>query len=506
MPSPTREPSTYLSRPPGVPVDPDLREKALQVLLDPALTHVVELVAWADGDHVHAATARGEARVRRDDPAAPHEVLRGDDPLARQDPLALTPWAAEEAMPRPTGATQHFPHAGPRLASAFVDPARSPDLAVVHTDAHHWPERGGHLGEHGSLGVLQSRAPFLLSGAGVTQRGVLADSARTVDVMPTLAALAGVPAAELQGLDGRARTDLAAPQPVPAYVVGLLWDGANGQDLLHLAQTGELPAVARLLERGCALAGGAVAEFPSVTLANHTSALTGVGPGRHGIVNNEFFDRETQQAVVANGAATWHTACELLRPGVRTLWEVVATARPGVRTACVDDPVDRGATYSTFALVRATGSSDGAKGLGDRLPDARQDPHADQEWVRRNPDYAWSTQVDGMGLQQLLDLWSAPEGPPALTWCNTTLTDSAHHAGGPRSPQARAGLRDSDRRLGVWLDLVESLALLDRVTILLTADHGMAGGDPACTGDWDEALRAAGIPFRDEAYGWIYLG
>ena len=466
---------------------------------------------------MHAATARGEARVSRAHPAAPHEVLRGEDPLARQDPLALTPWEAEAAQPRPTGDTQHFPHAGPRLVSAFHDADRAPDLAVVHTDAHHWSERGGHLGEHGSLGVLQSRAPFLLSGAGVTARGVLADSARTVDVMPTLAALAGVPAGQLAGLDGRARLDLAAPQAEPAYVVGLLWDGANAQDLLHLAQRGDLPAVARLLDRGCALAGGAVAEFPSVTLANHTSALTGVGPGRHGIVNNEFYDRATGTAVVANGASTWHTACDLLRPGVRTLWEVVEAARahsaspttaaasPGTRTACVDEPVDRGATYSTFALVRSLSAADGAGSLGDHLPDPRADPHASQDWVAA-PDYAWSTQVDAMGLQQVLDLWGADDGPPALTWWNTTLTDSAHHGGGPRSAQSRAGLLDSDRRLGVWLDLVSSLGLLDRTTVLLTADHGMVAGDPGCRGDWDDALRAAGIPFRDEAYGWVYLG
>ena len=67
-------------------------------------------------------------------------------------------------------------------------------------------------------------------------------------------------------------------------------------------------------------------------------------------------------------------------------------------------------------------------------------------------------------------------------------------------------MRDSDRRLGVWLDVVEERGLLDEVVVLLTADHGMEGADPACTGDWDKALTAAGIPFRDEAYGFLYLG
>jgi arylsulfatase A-like enzyme len=67
-------------------------------------------------------------------------------------------------------------------------------------------------------------------------------------------------------------------------------------------------------------------------------------------------------------------------------------------------------------------------------------------------------------------------------------------------------MRDADRRLGVWLDLVEERGLLDDTVVLLTADHGSEGADPDCTGDWDGALRAAGVPFRDEAYGFLYLG
>ena len=61
--------------------------------------------------------------------------------------------------------------------------------------------------------------------------------------------------------------------------------------------------------------GGAIAEFPSVTLCNHTSALTGVGPGRHGVLANVFYDRVTGRRVVPNDATTWHRSAEWLRPG-----------------------------------------------------------------------------------------------------------------------------------------------------------------------------------------------
>jgi hypothetical protein len=444
----------------------DLLERALAVLLDPALAHVVDLVCWPAADGVHVADALGHVVLGRG-------VVSGRDPVADQDPLS----------------DSSYPFAQVRLESLFSE-VRAPDLVVVHTGAHHWPERGGHLGEHGSLNAVQSRAPLLLSGAGVTARGVLDRAIRTVDVGATLAVLAGGSCEDMDGTP----VDLAVP--TGGRVVGLLWDGAQCADLLHLAASGDLPNTARLLDRGCALRGGAIAEFPSVTLVNHTCALTGVGPGRHGIINNAYFDRELGEQVVPNSNTTWHRSMDWLRPGIETVFQRV----PG-RTACVNDPVDVGADYSTFDRIRSGG---GASAMLATLPDPAADPLTSKEFLA-DADYAWGSQVDGAGLVQVLELWSEPD-PPSLMWWNTTLTDSAHHAGGPCSPIARAGLRDADARLGVWLDLLEERGLLDSTTILLTADHGMEKADPSCTGDWDAALTAAGIPFRDEAYGFLYLG
>jgi hypothetical protein len=457
--------------------DIDLRARALEVLLDPALAHVVALVCWRDGDAVHVANSAGQVTVEPDSTTTP---VRGSDPLADQDPFS--------------DRTTAYPFPGPRLHSLFSDD-RAPDLAVVHTGAHWFVDQGGHPGEHGSLNGLQSRAPLLLSGARVTARGVVDRVARTVDVAATLAHLAGGTADDMDG------TPIDMATPGARHVVGLLWDGAPSAELLALAQRGDLPNVRRLLDRGCALRGGAVAEFPSVTLVNHTCALTGVGPGRHGIVNNAFFDRTTAEQVVPNSSASWHRAMDWLRPGVRTVFERLP---PDVLSACVNEPVDRGAGYSTFALVREAGLG-GTGSLSSMLPAAVDDAVATQQHVSASTDYAWATQVDASGLEQVLGLWRQAD-PPGFTWWNTTLTDSGHHAGGPGSPIARASLRDADARLGTWLDLVEERGLLEDTVVLLTADHGMEAADPGCTGDWDAALEAAGIAFRDEANGFLYLG
>ncbi len=148
----------------------------------------------------------------------------------------------------------------------------------------------------------------------------------------------------------------------------------------------------------------------------HECALRG-GPGRHGILGNVFFDRATGVRYLANDASTWHHACDLLRPGVRTVFE----ACRGLATASVNEPIDRGAGYSTSQLIRQAGPSDGARSMRSALPPPEGDPHATQEFVAGDADYAWSTQVDAFGLDQVVQVLEDPQGPPALLWWNTTL-------------------------------------------------------------------------------------
>ena len=298
------------------------REAVVKSLTTPDLAAVVDLVVWVEDDVAHAANHLGTVRLHDD---GTHEVLSGIDPVADEDPMAFLPYDAEVAGAGPRVSTDNaYPYAARRIRSLFGDPDRSPDVAVVHTPRHWFVDEGGHVGEHGSLDVIQSRAPLVLSGPGVRRLGVVDEHARLVDVAPTLAVLSGVPEEDLRdadgaALDGRALTAyLEAPEARRRpRVVGILWDGAHCGDLLHLAETGHLPGVARLLERGLALRGGAVAEFPSVTLTNHTSILTGVGPGRHGVLGNVYYDRALQERVVPNDAETWHRSAEWLRPGAR---------------------------------------------------------------------------------------------------------------------------------------------------------------------------------------------
>jgi phosphonoacetate hydrolase len=501
--------------PPVRTPDPRALDAAVAALTAEELAAVVDLVTYpviSEGERaVVVARHDGAVRLTAD---GDHDVLFGRDPVAHTDPMAFLPYDEEIAHPSPDNHANAYPEPGRRLLSFFADPDRSPDIAVVHTPRHFFPGTGGHRGEHGSLDVIQSRAPFLVSGAGVLPDGVVQDHALTVDVTPTLLLAAGVDAerhVDANGvpLDGVARTDLVTGG-AGRFVIGMLWDGAHCSDLLHLATTGELPGVTRLLERGTALAGGAVAEFPSVTLCNHTSLLTGVGPGRHGVLGNVYYDRELGSRVVPNDATTWHRSADWLRPGVATVFETLAAAKPGARTVCVNEAVDRGAHVSTMALIRASGDLRGAGGLDAALPPAESSAYLSDAAHLEDRYFRWATRVDEAGLMQMVAAWPSAGEAPRLTWWSQIVTDAGHHAGGPRSAIARDSLRDADRRLQAFLDHLDALGVTDDVTFLLTADHGFESADDSVTGSWTPALDAAlaplSMPYRDEGPGFVYLG
>jgi hypothetical protein len=488
-------------------------EAALEVLLDSALEPIVDMVCTARDGTYEALAHDGRVTFRRTADGAYERIsVSGNDPLGDQSTAKFAPLADELANPFPHRSDNAYPHAFDQIAQLFDAPA-APDLCVLHSAAHNWEDQGGHLGEHGSLGLVQARAPFVLAGKGVRRLGLVARSARLVDVAPTICALLGCaplgdgPTGEgayLAVQDGRALTDLLEPNERPRYVVGFLFDGTNANVLYDMAARGEAPNVARLVEMGVALGHGALASLPTVTLANHTSIITGAHPGHHGILNNAWYDRATEQQVITNSSATWPWSMQHLYGGVETIHHAVHRTWPDAFTASVNEPCDTGADYSTFDFFRS----------GDVPPiptDPFGLPNTTERFVRPSKDYSWSSVVDHMGVDQALGIvggsyrdTSYPT--PRFLWCNFTLTDAAMHEGGPYSEIAAASVRDSDGRIGAILAALEQAGVFDDCAFALMADHGMEQNDPGCRGDWDVALSAAGVEARDEAYGFLYFG
>jgi predicted AlkP superfamily pyrophosphatase or phosphodiesterase len=483
-------------------------DAALDVLLDTALEPIVDMVLTHRDGRYEALAPDGRVTFTRT-AAGDYERLavNGRDPLADQSTARFTDLADERAHTHPHRTENAYPHAFDQIAQLFDSPA-APDLCVVHSAAHNWEDQGGHLGEHGSLGIVQARAPFVLGGKGVRNLGVVPKAARMIDVAPTITALLGcAPLADgryLSAQDGVAHDDVLDPTEHPRHVIGFLFDGTNSNVLYDMAARGEAPNVARLIEMGAAFGQGAIASLPTVTLANHTTIITGAHPGHHGILNNAWFDRATEQQIITNSSATWPTCMQHLRPGVETIHDAVHRTWPDAFTASVNEPCDCRADYSTFDFFR--------RGEVPPIPkDPFGLPHTTERFVRPSKDYSWSSVVDHMGIDQALGIISGHYRDvsypmPRFMWCNFTLTDAAMHEGGPYSEIAAASVRDSDGRIGEVFAALEQAGVFDECAFALVADHGMEENDPTCRGDWDVELRAAGVHARDEAYGFLYFG
>src|SRR5438874_9503333 len=160
---------------------------ALEVLLDSALEPIVELVLVRDGDAVEAHAVDGHVRF---DAAGKVLESSGRNPLGDQSTDRFAGLPNELDALQPHRATNSYPFAYEQAVQLFDHPA-APDLCVIHTAAHNWADQGGHLGEHGSIGIVQARAPMVVGGKGVKKLGVIPRAARLVDTAPTIAALLG---------------------------------------------------------------------------------------------------------------------------------------------------------------------------------------------------------------------------------------------------------------------------------------------------------------------------
>jgi phosphonoacetate hydrolase len=483
-------------------------DEALGVLTDSALDPIVDMVLLARDGAYEARASDGTVRFRRDERGGFETLtVEGRDPLTDRSTTKFTSLPDEQAHRNPRRSENAYPHAFEQVAQLFDHPA-APDLCVIHSADHNWEDQGGHRGEHGSLGIVQARAPFVLAGPGVRRAGIVDRSARLIDVAPTILELLGVDAdrdgLHLRGQDGEVRADAIDTSGDRArHVVAFLFDGANTNVLYDMAARGEAPNVARLIENGTAYGHGAFAGLPSVTLANHTSILTGRLPGHHGVLHNAWFDRSTGEQVITNSSATWPWSMQHTFDGVDSVHAALRRARPTAFTASVDEPCDLGASWSTFDAFRRGEIPE---------PSAKQDlPNTTERFVRPNKDYRWSTIIDHAGVEQatgiLAGSFRGESFPlPTFLFCNFTLTDAAMHAGGPYSEIAAAAVRDTDGRMGEVIAAVERAGIAEHTVFVLVADHGMEETDPAVTGDWDVALRETNVTFRDEGYGFLYLG
>ena len=494
-----------LERPGGQGLDRNQEESGnraiLALLTDPGAAEHTDLVITHRDDAYEVWARRGMVRFERlsDEGRPQFRILEqvGDNPLAdqRHDRIAscAEELAAAAASGFPTDDPNQafiephqlsYPYAYERIAQLFDSPY-APDL-IISPKCYAF---GLQPGQHGALDVVQSRAPLAFAGPGV-RPGLYDDAPRHVDIAPTLCHMLGFPLIDgrdwsgrtagergvapdvyLQRQDGRVLDEILADgaRPERAYLV--IFDGLSNSELQWLLDHDD-PSIAntrRLLDRSARFRFGSTVNFPTITWPSHSALFTGAWCGHHDIVNPTYYDRAARQPLAPQGQAMMTET--FLGAGVETLYEAVHRVRgAGARTASIHEPQGRGADHAPLE-GRVLGPRDRLKALtaefaGAINPRWLADGH---EGVHRE------AMLDTRGVAQMLVLFDDPEhAPPVLTAHEFALTDGAGHEYGPHSDGLREAIAETDRRLGIVLDLLEAKGLLESTVFVFTADHGMA--------------------------------
>lgn len=479
-------------RPGGQGLDPNQYEsgdKTIAVLLSeqPAADQVDLVTTWRDGAY-EVWARRGMIRFKRfidERGNLSFEIVEqiGENPVANQDPYAVATIADEIAASRAGGFAGYdpnrafiephalsYPHAYERIAQLFDSP-RAPDL-MVSPKCYAY---GIQAGQHGALDVVQSRAPLAFAGPRI-KPGRYASAPRHVDIAPTIAHLAGLPAlggseVYLRRQDGRVLHEITTDGGAPARVYLILFDGLSHTELgYHLEhRADDIPNLAGLIARAAFFTHGSTVNFPSITWPSHSTILTGAWCGHHDIVNPTFYVRETRKVIPIQGdifEGEGHVA-----QGVETLYEAFKRAfGDGAITASIHEPQSRGADHATFER-RIVGDKQRLRELtAELIKDVS--PRWNDEG---HPDLHREEVVDARGIAQMHNLFNhCGDQPPVFVAHEFVLTDGVGHEYGPHHEVTREALRRTDARLGQVLRTLEERGLLDTTLFVFTADHGMA--------------------------------
>jgi len=209
-------------------------------------------------------------------------------------------------------------------------------------------------------------------------------------------------------------------------VILLSWDGVR-HDYPDL---GGLPGLERVSRYG-ARAERLVPGWPSNTFPGHVSIATGAWANRHGIVDNQFWDRE-RGAYSYEADASWLEA--------EPIW--IAAERQGLETG-------------TFFWVGS-----------------------ETDWRGRRATYRISpfdpSIGEGIKVDQIFN-WidRPPDERPSLIMTYWRGVDSVAHDNGPDDAAVHEALKEQDGHLQRLLAGVDERQLWGVTTLLIVSDHGM---------------------------------
>ena len=228
----------------------------------------------------------------------------------------------------------------------------------------------------------------------------------------------------------------------------------------------DVPTLRWLAQNG-ARAQGMETVFPSVTWPTHTTLVTGVSPGRHGVLANAYFDRAQNKKIPLIPDPLFDKE-EIVK--VPTIYDVAQ--RAGLKTSGVNWPASRNARHLDWQVPdvgeQAIYEKASTPSLLAELK-ARGIPFPKQgEWAKAgNVGKAMRDWMYTRIAEHILQTHK----PNVLVIHYVTVDSFAHNHGG-KSPEVRWAANDTDRRVRELVDTVKAAGLADRTTFFVTADHG----------------------------------
>lgn len=208
--------------------------------------------------------------------------------------------------------------------------------------------------------------------------------------------------------------------------------------------------------------------FPTVTLPNHTSMITGALPARHGVYTNTPF-------TPLSTMPSWNYYAKIIKSP--TLFDKLHAL--GKVTAAVDWPVGvgmNGVDYNIpnyFALndemdnIALMRQSVQPSGFWDELV-ANALGKVPSEEINSDHFLRTDENVSRMAAYIIMRY------KPTFMAVHVTETDHAQHDYGREGYEVRAAVETVDRAVGAILEAIDRAGIKDSTSILVAGDHGFA--------------------------------
>ncbi len=246
----------------------------------------------------------------------------------------------------------------------------------------------------------------------------------------------------------------------------------------------EMPTIRKLATEG-AKAASMRASDPTVTWPNHTTLVTGVSPGKHGVVGNNFFDRAKGEKVTL----IWDPVLdkdEIVK--VPTIYDLAKAA--GLKTLAIKWPTTRNA-HSLDLTCPDVGKVE--------LVSKYTTPELLDECKQAGYDVIYGDEGKTVSQSESIakdEMWThvfnmlLHKHRPNLALLHVIAVDHVEHIEGPRSAAAYETVKAADGQVRqVWEELQKDFP--GKATLIVVSDHGFSANKKRVVPF--EALEKAGL-------------